>query len=174
MKPVFLTAITLFFLPFILKAQQYVEWNKSTKLNYNNFKQTPTQTKSPQGVLDLRMGWQVAQGNGKVPILFVRNRVNQNGSWVSMKNQDILNDMQLQFDLAELYSRKIRKEIEILQKNKEYNIDVYKAKFAQGQKNFQKRLKKVQGTTLNQPDLYRILNKQIQDSLSVYNEYQKK
>lgn len=173
MKPFFLTAVTLFFLPFFLKAQQFVEWNKNIKLNFNNFKQTPLQTKTPEGVLDLRMGWQIEQGNG-IPKLFVRNRINQDGSWISMKNEDILNDMQLQFDLTELYSRKIRKEVEILQANNESNIDVYKARFMQGQKNFQKRLKKVQGTTLNQPDLYRILNKQIQDSLSIYNDYQKK
>ena len=174
MKTNFLTAIVIYLLPLLAKSQNYIEWDKNTKLNYNNFKRTPDQTKSPQGVLDMRMGWQIAQGNGQVPELYVQNKVDQNSSWLSMKNQEILNDMQLQFDLSELYARKIRKEFEVLRAKKEMSKDVYKARFMAVQKNFQKRLKSVATTTLNQPTLYKLLNKQIQDSLVIYNDYQKK
>jgi len=174
MKPAFLTVITFYLLPLLTNAQNYIEWDKSTKLNFDNFKKTPDQTKSPQGVLDMRMGWQIAQGNGKVPELFVHNRVDQTTSWISMKNQEILNDMQLQFDLSELYARKIRKEFESLREKKEMSKDAYKTRFMTLQKNFQKRLKSVATTTLNQPTLYKLLNKQIQDSLVIYNDYQKK
>lgn len=173
MKLFFLTAMTLIFLPLFVKAQSYIEWDANKKLDYHNFKKTPLQTKSPEGVLDLVMGWQIAEGNGKVPTLFVKNRIDQNNSWVSMRNPDILNDMRLQFDLSELYARKIRKEFKILRARNEMKKDVYKAKFIQGQKNFQKRLRTIKGVTLNQPSLYKILNKQIQDSLIIYRDYQK-
>ena len=88
-----------------------------------------------------------------------------------MKHTGILNEMQLQFDLSELYARKIRKEFEILKTKKVTDKDSYRSKFTLGSKNFQKRLKSIAGVSLNQPDLYKLLNKQIQDSLIIYKAY---
>jgi len=86
---------------------------------------------------------------------------------------EILKEMQLQFDLSELYARKIRKDFKDLQAKKVMNKDSYRAKFLLGSKNFQKKLKSIAGVSLNQPDLYKLLNKQIQDSLVIYQNYSK-
>ena len=42
-------------------AQSLIEWKKETKLDYINFKKKPTQTKTPQGYLDSKLGWQIAE-----------------------------------------------------------------------------------------------------------------
>ncbi|WP_413533641.1 hypothetical protein [Empedobacter brevis] len=140
-------------------------------MNYENFKKKPTQTKTPQGFLDSKLGWQIAEIDGEIPELKVFNKFDENNSWISMKHAGILNEMQLQFDLSELYARKIRKDFENLRTQKVVNKEAYKAKFTSGSNNFQKRLRSIAGVSLNQPDLYKLLNKQIQDSLVIYQAY---
>ena len=90
-----------------------------------------------------------------------------------MQHAEILKEMQLQFDLSELYARKIRKDFKDLQAKKVMDKDSYRAKFLSGSKNFQKKLKSIGGVSLNQPDLYKLLNNQIQDSLVIYQNYSK-
>lgn len=152
-------------------SQSIIDWNKNERLKYENFKMKPFQTKIPQGFLASKLGWQIAETKGKNPDLKVYNRFDENNSWISMKHKEILKDMQLQFDLSELYARKIRKEFEILQNKKITDKKSYSSKFALQTNNFQKRLKSIAGVTLNQPDLYNLLNKQVQDSLLIYKSY---
>ncbi|WP_313374578.1 hypothetical protein [Chishuiella sp.] len=156
---------------FSLNAQSYVDWS-NTKLTYENFKKKPLQTKTPQGELDSRLGWQIAEADGELPELYVYNRFDENNSWISMKHDEILKNMQLQFDLSELYARKIRKEFEDLKKKKEIKKEIYKAKFNNLQKNFEKRLNSIANVTVNQPSFYKILNNEIQDSLNLYKSYE--
>ncbi|MBW1619275.1 hypothetical protein [Empedobacter falsenii] len=143
------------------------------KLNYENFKKKPIQTKVPQGFLDSKLGWQIAESTGELPELWVTNKFDESNSWLSMRHIEILKEMQLQFDLSELYARKIRKDFKDLQAIKVMDKNSYRAKFLLGSKNFQKKLKSIAGVSLNQPDLYKLLNKQIQDSLVIYQNYSK-
>lgn len=146
------------------------------KLNYENFKKKPIQTKVSQGFLDSKLGWQIAESTGELPELWVTNKFDESNSWLCMQHTEILKEMQLQFDLSELYARKIRKDFKDfkdLQAKKVMNKDSYRAKFLLGSKNFQKKLKSIAGVSLNQPDLYKLLNKQIQDSLVIYQNYSK-
>ncbi|MFV0209555.1 hypothetical protein OBK13_10135 [Empedobacter falsenii] len=152
-------------------SQSIIDWNKNERLKYENFKKKPFQKKIPQGFLDSKLGWQIAETNGEIPKVIVFNRFNENTSWISMKHIGILNEMQLQFDLSELYARKIRKDFEALKAKKVMDKDSYRSKFTLGSKNFQKRLKSIAGVSLNQPDLYNLLNKQVQDSLLIYKSY---
>ncbi|GEM50379.1 hypothetical protein HX001_00805 [Empedobacter brevis] len=171
-KSIFYLLLLLFSsFSFAQTQQSVVEWKKDFKLNYENFKKKPAQTKVPQGYLDSKLGWQIAEIDGEIPELKVFNRFDENNSWVSMKHTGILTEMQLQFDLSELYARKIRKDFDILRSKKVMDKDSYRAKFVLGSKNFQKRLKSIAGVSLNQPDLYKLLNKQIQDSLILYQTY---
>jgi hypothetical protein len=162
----------IFIMSTYLQAQSLVAWNKDVKLNYTDFKKSPTQKKKPQGVLDSRLGWQIAEADGQIPQLKVFNRYDQSNSWISMKHEGILKEMQLQFDLSELYARKIRKDFSDLQAKKAMSKDTYRTKFEYGTRSFQKRLSSLAGVTLNQPDLYKLINKQIQDSLVLYSKYQ--
>ena len=162
-----------FFTYHSLQAQSVIEWKKDVKLNYENFKKKPIQTKVPQGFLDSKLGWQIAESTGELPELWVTNKFDESNSWLSMQHTEILKEMQLQFDLSELYARKIRKDFKDLQAKKVMNKDSYRAKFLLGSKNFQKKLKSIAGVSLNQPDLYKLLNKQIQDSLVIYQNYSK-
>lgn len=156
-----------------LQAQSVIEWKKDMKLNYENFKKKPSQTKVPQGFLDSKLSWQITEPTGELPELWVTNKFDESNSWLSMQHTEILKEMQLQFDLSELYARKIRKDFKDLQAKKVMNKDSYRAKFLLGSKNFQKKLKSIAGVSLNQPDLYKLLNKQIQDSLVIYQNYSK-
>lgn len=171
-KSIFFFIITLFCYH-SLQAQSVIEWKKDMKLNYENFKKKPIQTKVPQGFLDSKLGWQIAESTGELPELWVTNKFDESNSWLSMQHTEILKEMQLQFDLSELYARKIRKDFKDLQAKKVMNKDSYRAKFLLGSKNFQKKLKSIAGVSLNQPDLYKLLNKQIQDSLVIYQNYSK-
>ena len=112
--------------------------------------------------MDSKLGWQIAETDGEIPQLRVFNRFDETNSWVSMKHEGILKEMQLQFDISELYARKIRKDFSDLQSKKVMDKESYKTKFANGTRNFQKRLRSLSGVTLNQPDLYKLINKQIQ------------
>lgn len=152
-------------------AQSLIEWKKETKLDYINFKKKPTQTKTPQGYLDSKLGWQIAEMDGEIPQLKVFNRFDESNSWVSFKHEGILQEMQLQFDLSELYARKLRKDFKDLQAKKVMDKESYRSKFIFESNTFQKRLRKIAGVSLNQPGLYKLLNKQIQDSLVIYQSY---
>lgn len=171
-KSIFFFIITLFCYH-SLQAQSVIEWKKDMKLNYKNFKKKPIQTKVPQGFLDSKLGWQIAESTGELPELWVTNKFDESNSWLSMQHTEILKEMQLQFDLSELYARKIRKDFKDLQAKKVMGKDSYRAKFLLGSKNFQKKLKSIGGVSLNQPDLYKLLNNQIQDSLVIYQNYSK-
>lgn len=157
---------------FFTISQAQINWSKDVKLKYENFKKTPIQKKKPQGFLESKLGWQIAETDGEIPQLKVLNRFDENNSWISMKHEGILKEMQLQFDLSELYARKIRKDFIDLQAKKSMDKESYRTKFNNGTRNFQKRLKNLAGVTLNQPDLYKLVNKQIQDSLNLYSKYQ--
>lgn len=170
-KSIYFFILLSVFTIYSVQAQTMIEWKKDVKLNFENFKKKPVQTKVPQGFLESKLGWQIAETDGEVPDLKVFNRFDENNSWISMKHTGILNEMQLQFDLSELYARKIRKEFEILKTKKVTDKDSYRSKFTLGSKNFQKRLKSIAGVSLNQPDLYKLLNRQIQDSLIIYKAY---
>ncbi|WP_313384038.1 hypothetical protein [Chishuiella sp.] len=163
--------LILIFFPFFTLNAQSINWSNK-KLTYENFKKKPLQTKIPQGELDSRIGWQIAELDGELPELYVYNKFYENNSWISMQHEEILKNMQLQFDLSELYARKIRKEFDNLKKKKETKKEVYKAKFDSNQRNFQKRLSSIANTTINQPSFYKILNNEIQDSLNLYKEYE--
>ena len=142
-------------------SQSIIDWNKNERLKYENFKKKPFQTKIPQGFLDSKLGWQIAETDGEIPKVKVFNRFDEINSWISIKHVGILNEMQLQFDLSELYARKIRKDFEELQAKKVMD----------NSNNLKKRLKSMASVSINQPDLYNLLNKQIQDSLFIYKSY---
>lgn len=91
-----------FFTYHSLQAQSVIEWKKDVKLNYENFKKKPIQTKVPQGFLDSKLGWQIAESTGELPELWVTNKFDESNSWLSMQHAEILKEMQLQFDLSEL------------------------------------------------------------------------
>ena len=171
-KSIFFFIITLFCYH-SLQAQSVIEWKKDMKLNYKNFKKKPIQTKVPQGFLDSKLSWQITEPTGELPQLWVTNKFYESNSWLSMQHAEILKEMQLEFDLSELYARKIRKDFKDLQAKKVMGKDSYRAKFLLCSKNFQKKLKSIAGVSLNQPDLYKLLNKQIQDSLVIYQNYSK-
>lgn len=152
-------------------SQSIIDWNKNERLKYENFKKKPFQTKIPQGFLDSKLGWQIAETDGEIPKVKVFNRFDEINSWISIKHVGILNEMQLQFDLSELYARKIRKDFEALQAKKVMDKNSYRSKFLLNSNNLKKRLKSMAGVSINQPDLYNLLNKQIQDSLFIYKSY---
>ncbi len=147
-----------------------IEWSNN-KLAYNNFKKKGPKVKIPQGTIAYRLSWKFTQETGKPPVFKVYNKMDQEQSWLPIQHEEILKELQFQFDYAELYARKIRKEAEVLNKKGEKNQDLYKTKFNQEVAKLQKNQGKLVGVIQNQPDLYKRLNQQLQDSIKQYDRY---
>lgn len=155
--------------------QDYFEWSKEKKLTFTDFKgKIPTGTSSSSSVnLSTLISYQTSQAQGAVPKVTVFNYVDRNGSWIKVKKQEILDIQQIKFDQSELTVRKIRKEMENMNKkgikDRQSYIDrISKMSQAAKQKNNSKFV-----MLEDQPHLIKIMKKDISDSLNLYKAYAK-
>lgn len=97
--------------------------------------------------------------------------MNPDQSWMSVKHPDLLKEYQFLWDIQELYARKTRKIVRDLNNEKYMDVNPYREKIYQQVRILQREQNKYRGTIINQPDLYKILNNQYQDSLKIYSKY---
>lgn len=171
--------LSIFFILFSLNSvvfgqlktnQDYIDWSE-TPLTFNYFKVNKLKTKDIKGDFSTKISWTISQYPGEVPQYKVYNKMNPSLSWMSMHHKELLKEYQFLFDLSELYTRKIRKEISELNQKKVIDKEVYKAVILKHISKLNKQKKKYDGVIYNQPDLYKILNTQYQDSLKIYKQY---
>src|SRR5690606_26822656 len=119
------------------------------------------------------ISYETQQSQGQVPKVSILNLVDRNASWIKVKNPEILKIQQIKFDYSELYARKIRKEMANMNKkgikDRQKYIDVI-SKLAQAS---EKRQRNNNVLMEDQPHLIKIMKKDIQDSLNLYQEYAK-
>lgn len=147
-----------------------INWSEK-KLTFNDFKGKPKTTKGVEGELATKITWTIAEETGKTPVYTIYNKMVQNQSWMSIQHEELLKEYQFIWNLSELYTRKIRKEVESLYQKKTTNKEVYKAVITKNVTIFHKERMKLKGTLQNQPDLYKILDQKYQDSLKIYQKY---
>jgi len=146
------------------------DWSES-KLTFDDFKATPKSKTGIKGEFSTKISWTVAEQEGALPIYKMYNKMDSSKSWMNKKHDELLKEYQFCWDLGELYTRKIRKDIELLNKNKVHDKEKYKATITKHVLNYRKQRAKYDGVLYNQPDLYKIINKQYQDSLNLYKGY---
>lgn len=151
-----------------------IYWSEK-KLTYDDFKgKSPKKDSTPNGEIALKVAWSKSSVQGKVPTYTIYNKMIRTDSWISMKHPGLLREYQFFWDMQELYVRKVRKDIDELYKKNEKNREVYQKVLTKHMTNFQKDRKKYKGVFIDQEDLYKIVNKQYQDSLKLYSNYKAK
>lgn len=155
--------------------QDYFEWSTEKKLSFNDFKgKIPSNIATGASVnLSTLISYQTSQTQGSVPKITIFNYVDRNNSWIKVKKQEILDIQQIKFDQSELTVRKIRKEMENMNKKgvkdrQAYLDRITKMSQAAKQKNNSKFV-----MLEDQPHLIKIMKKDVSDSLNLYKAYAK-
>lgn len=172
--PIFIL-IVFMGLNFAFLNPDYLEWSKDHSLSFADFKgKAPKSMTSEKSVnLTTVISYETQQSQGQVPKVSILNLVDRNASWIKVKNPEILKIQQIKFDYSELYARKIRKEMANMNKkgikDRQKYIDVI-SKLAQAS---EKRQRNNNVLMEDQPHLIKIMKKDIQDSLNLYQAYAK-
>ena len=96
---------------------QKIYWTETGKLNWNNFKSKTNNQRGQNVVAYTNCGWiysYVRSSNPKTPIkITIETVFNEEKSWKDVKriNDYVLLHEQKHFDVAEVFSRKLRKEV---------------------------------------------------------------
>lgn len=96
---------------------QKIYWSENVKLNWGNFKSKINNQRGDNVVAYTNCGWiysYVKSSNPKVPVkIKIQTVFNEDKSWKDVKriNDYVLLHEQKHFDVAEVYARKLRKEI---------------------------------------------------------------
>lgn len=150
----------------------YLEWS-TTPLKFSDFKGTPPKNSVSPVNFSTMISFQTKQIQGSPPQITIYNRMDRDASWIVGKKQSILDIQQIHFNTSELYARKIRKEIKKM--NDAKVID--KEKYTQAIKKHTSLLHKIQKSkkTLleDQPNLIKLWDKQIKDSLTMFKDFAK-
>jgi hypothetical protein len=96
---------------------QKITWKEGQKLNWNNFKSKINNQKGKNVVAYTNCGWvysYVKSSNPKAPVkIEIKTIFNEHKSWKDSEkiNDFILTHEQKHFDIAEIFARKLRKEV---------------------------------------------------------------
>lgn len=97
---------------------QKISWSENTKLKWENFQSPVNRKSNPDVVAYTHCGWEysvVKSSNPKASIEFnVETIFNEDKSWKDAKrtNDYVLLHEQKHFDIAEIFARKLRKEVQ--------------------------------------------------------------
>lgn len=106
-----------FFLISHIVSGQKIYWGENVKLNWSNFKSKVNNQRGANVVAYTNCGWiysYVKSSNPKAPVkIEIQTVFNEDKSWKDVKriNNYVLLHEQKHFDAAEVYARKLRKEI---------------------------------------------------------------
>lgn len=150
----------------------YLEWSEAP-LKFSDFKGTaPKNSASPVNLATM-ISFQTRQVQGSPPEITIFNRMDRNSSWMSKQKEDILRIQQIHFNTSELYARKIRKEMKKMNDSK----ITEKEKYSDVIKKYTKTLHNIQKSKKvlleDQPNLIKLWDKQIRDSLNMFKSYAK-
>lgn len=155
--------------------QDYFEWSPEKKLSFNDFKgKIPTDLSKGASVnLSTLISYTTSQTQGNVPKITIFNYVDRNGSWIKVKKQEVLDIQQIKFDQAELNIRKIRKEMDDMNKKGIKDRQKYIDAIAQMNQKTKARSQSKFVMLEDQPHLIKMMKKEISDSLNLYKSYAK-
>jgi hypothetical protein len=134
----------IFTVPIPLFSQQendIVRWNESRKLIWDDFKAEPLVAGSTAALTTTHLGFSYRFTNGKITY-FIDSWFEKNKSWGRVKNDWVLQHEQGHFDIAEIYTRKLKKAVS------EYRFD---------RKTFQQDLDKIYATIVDEKEKFQQL-----------------
>lgn len=163
------------FFSFSFLNPDYLEWSTERELTFADFKAKVPKNAPPGTVVNLStvISYETQQEKGKVPKITILNLIDRNASWMKVKKPEILAIQQIKFDYAELYARKIRKEMADMNKKGIKDKQKYLEVIAKIARNSEKRQKQNNILLEDQPHLIKIMKKDIGDSLNFYKAYAK-
>ncbi|HEU5168632.1 MAG TPA: DUF922 domain-containing protein [Chitinophagaceae bacterium] len=112
--------VTAFIFPLLLLSQleeDFIKWNESRKLTWDDFKAAPLQLGSTAAMTTTHLGFSYNVANGKITYK-IDCQFEKNKSWGLVKNDWILKHEQGHFDIAEIFARKLNKSVGEYQFNK--------------------------------------------------------
>ena len=124
--------ITLFFLSsFSLQNKNLVEWKENQKLSWSDyfFMNLNNSERKALAMTATNIEYTVYEQKGKAPRFVFRNYFNKEYSWTRTTRKDILKHEQLHFDISELYTRKMRKELGLMTQRNIKDVKLYLKKF---------------------------------------------
>jgi len=159
---------SLFFLQ-----ENLIDWNENYRLKYSDFngKVINYNKDKPEGKLVLKTTWTANKNDNEPPFFKIYNKFDKSNSSLSENHLDILNEYQFIWNLHELYIRKMRKEIQKLNDDRNTNLELYQNVINKNIKLFNKERKRYEGILQNQPHFFKILNEDYKDSLFIYQDY---
>ncbi len=115
MKKLFLIILCFMLTPMLFSQQLF--WKEDKKLTWDDFQSPVNRKNNPDVVAYTHCGWEytvVKSTNPKSPVkIEIQTIFNIDKSWKDVKriNDYVLNHEQKHFDIAEVFSRKLRKEV---------------------------------------------------------------
>lgn len=116
-RSIFLASFILPLLIISRNDDDYIKWNESRKLTWDDFKAPPQKIGNTAAMTTTHLGFSYNVKNGSVSYL-IDCRFEKNKSWGLVKNDWILKHEQGHFDIAEIFARKLYKAINEYQFNK--------------------------------------------------------
>lgn len=151
--------------------QSKIDWSENYKLKFEDFKGKKKIKNKPIGEIKIDISWNYTQYEGEIPTYIIKNKFDQENSWISMNHNELIKEYQFIWNLQELYVRKARKSISELNKKQILNTIEYDNAIKKQIYILQKQKNRYNGILQNQPDFYRILDKKYQDSINLYANY---
>ncbi len=122
MKTIF--TIAIFFIAHITYGQNSIEWSPEIEIQFSDFQSSSTEINESFSIYSIRSGTLVdfAYAMSNAEFMFTKNFntkvttiFNKKASYISAPNEEIANQLvkfgQMEFDLAELFARKLRKKL---------------------------------------------------------------
>lgn len=102
---------------FSQKENEFIYWSENRKLVWNDFKAAPQKNGDVAALTTTNLGFSYNVINGKISYT-IECHFEKNSSWGLVKNEWILKHEQGHFDIAEIFTRKLFKEISEYQFNR--------------------------------------------------------
>ena len=105
--------VTAFIFPLLLLSQleeDFIKWDESRKLTWDDFKAAPLKMGSTAAMTTTHLGFSYNVSNGKITFK-IDCQFEKNKSWGLVKNDWILKHEQGHFDITEIFARKLHKEL---------------------------------------------------------------
>ena len=110
MKKIFFISFTLPLLSYNVQEGDYINWQSSRKLTWDDFKAAPLKLGNTAALTTTHLGFSYRVVNGDVSY-DIDCRFQKSRSWGLVKNDWILKHEQGHFDIAEIFARKLKKGI---------------------------------------------------------------
>ncbi len=108
-----------------------IEWSASRSLSWSDYvkKSTSFNNSKALAMTATSIEYTVYEKSNTPPVYVFKNYFEKKHSWTITARKDVLKHEQLHFDISELYARKMRKEMKLLNQQKEKDNRKYQKKF---------------------------------------------